>query len=72
MSDTMTDEFRAAIRAAKADIRSSGVDLTTAFEAIDALVEKQIRQIETEMASGISPVPVCDFNDVASGLSIRR
>ena len=39
MSDTMTDEFRAAIRAAKADIRSSGVDLTTAFEAIDALVE---------------------------------
>ena len=67
MSETMTEEFRTAIRAAKADIRSSGVDLAAAFTAIDSLVEKQICRIETEMASGISPVPVCDFGDVASG-----
>ena len=67
MSETMTEEFRTAIRAAKADIRSSGVDLAAAFTAIDSLVEEQICRIETEMASGISPVPVCDFGDVASG-----
>lgn len=67
MSDTMTEEFRVAIRAAKAEIRDSGADVAAAFAGIDALVETRIRQIESEVAAGISPVPVCDYADVAGG-----
>ncbi len=67
MSDTMTDEFRDAIRKMKAEIRGSGVDLGAAFAAIDSLVETQIGQIEADVAAGTSPVPVCDFGDLASG-----
>lgn len=67
MSDTMTDEFRDAIRKMKAEIRGSGVDLGAAFAAIDSLVETQIGQIEADVAAGTSPVPVCDYADLASG-----
>ena len=67
MSDTMTDEFRQAIRVAKAELRAGGVDVGAAFGRIDQMVETQIRQIEDEVASGISPVPVCDYAEVAEG-----
>ena len=67
MSDTMTDEFRDSIRRMKATLAATGVDLAAAFARIDSLVEDQIRQIESEVAAGISPVPVCDFADVAAG-----
>ncbi|MGC6453438.1 MAG: YbiU family protein [Candidatus Puniceispirillaceae bacterium] len=67
MSDTMTEEFRGAIRRMKADVRASGVDVAAAFEAIDARLEDQVRQIESEVAAGISPVPVCDFAEVTGG-----
>ena len=67
MTSTMTDEFRAAIRAAKADIKASGVDVAASFAAIDSMVEEQIGQIEAEVDAGISPIPVCDYGDVASG-----
>ncbi len=65
MSDTMTDEFRDAIRKMKAGVKGSGVNLATAFAKIDVLVEAQIRQIEAERDAGISPVPECDFADIA-------
>jgi len=67
MSDTMTDEFRQAIREMKAGVRASGFDVAAAFDAVDARTEVQIRQIESEVAAGETPVPVCDFADVAGG-----
>ena len=67
MSDTMTEEFRDAIRAVKAELRDNGTDVGAAFARMDELVESQIQQIEAEVAAGISPVPVCDFADVADG-----
>ena len=67
MSDTMTEEFRDAIRAVKAELRDRGTDVGAAFARMDELVESQIQQIEAEVAAGISPVPVCDFADVADG-----
>ena len=67
MSDTMTDEYREAIRRMKAEVRASGVDIAAAFAAIDSRLEDQLRQVETEVAAGISPVPVCEFADVADG-----
>jgi len=67
MSDTLTDEFRDSIRKVKADLKGSGVDLAAALAKIDTLVEAQIRQIEAERDAGNSPVPECDFADVAAG-----
>ena len=67
MSETMTDEIRAQISKTKADFRKNGVDLAAAFEKVDALIEAQIQTIETEVKSGISPVPVCDYADIAAG-----
>ena len=67
MSDTMTDEFRESVRRLKAEVRATGVDIAGAFAKIDSLVEAQIRKIESEVAAGASPVPVCDFADVAAG-----
>jgi len=67
MSDTMTDEFRNSIRKVKSELKSSGVDVAAAFARIDEIVEAQIRQIETEREAGISPVPECDFAEVAAG-----
>ena len=67
MSDTMTEEFRDAIRAVKAELRDNGTDVGAAFARMDELVESQIRQIEAEVAAGISPVPVCNFADMADG-----
>jgi len=67
MSDTMTEEFRDSIRAVKAEIRSMGTDVGAAFARMDELVESQIQQIESEVAAGTSPVPVCDYADVAQG-----
>ena len=67
MSDTMTDEFRQAIRAVKAEHRAGGVDVGAAFDRVDQMIETQICQIEDEVAGGISTVPVCDFADVATG-----
>ncbi len=67
MSDTMTDEFRESVRRLKAEVRATGVDIAGAFAKIDSLVEAQIRKIESEVAAGTSPVPVCDFADVAAG-----
>ena len=67
MSETMTAEFRDAIREAKAAVRDSGTDVAAAFAGMDMLVEAQIRQIEAEVAEGVSPVPVCDYGDVAAG-----
>ena len=65
MSDTMTDEFRDSIRQVKAGLKESGVNIAAAFAKIDLLVEAQIRQIEAERDAGISPVPECDFAEVA-------
>ena len=67
MSDTMTDEFRDSIRKMKAGLKGAGVDIAAAFAKIDVLVEAQIRQIEAERDAGISPVPECDFADIAAG-----
>ncbi|MEC8261758.1 MAG: YbiU family protein [Pseudomonadota bacterium] len=67
MSETMTAEFRDAIREAKAAVRDGGTDVAAAFAGMDMLVEAQIRQIEAEVAEGVSPVPVCDYGDVAAG-----
>lgn len=67
MSDTMTDEFRNSIRKMKAGLKGAGVDIAAAFAKIDVLVEAQIRQIEAERDAGISPVPECDFADIAAG-----
>ena len=67
MSDTMTEEFRDSIRAVKAELRDNGTDVGAAFARMDELVESQIRQIEAEVAAGISPVPVCNFADMADG-----
>jgi hypothetical protein len=67
MSDTMTDEFRDSIREMKAGLKRSGVDIAAAFAKMDAVVEAQIRQIETERQAGASPVPECDFADIATG-----
>ena len=68
MSDTMTDEFRDSIRKMKAGLKGAGVDIAAAFAKIDVLVEAQIRQIEAERDAGISPVPECDFADIAAGV----
>ena len=68
MSDTMTDEFRNSIRKMKAGLKGAGVDIAAAFAKIDVLVEAQIRQIEAERDAGISPVPECDFADIAAGV----
>ena len=67
MSDTMTDEFRESIRRVKADLRGTGVDVAAAFAKIDADVEAQIRQIESETDAGVASVPICDFAEVAAG-----
>ena len=67
MSETMTAEFRDAIREVKAAVRDGGTDVAAAFAGMDMLVEAQIRQIEAEVAEGVSPVPVCDYGDVAAG-----
>ena len=67
MSETMTGEIRAQISKTKADLRKNGVDLAVAFEKVDALIEAQIQTIETEVKSGISPVPVCDYADITAG-----
>ena len=67
MSDTLTKDVREAIRAAKAEICNSGIDIAAAFARIDELVEAQIQQVEAEVAAGISPVPVCEYADIADG-----
>ncbi|RZO30594.1 MAG: DUF1479 domain-containing protein [SAR116 cluster bacterium] len=64
----MTDEFRDSIRKMKAGLKGAGVDIAAAFAKIDVLVEAQIRQIEAERDAGISPVPECDFADIAAGV----
>ncbi len=59
--------IRDSVRRLKAEVRATGVDIAGAFAKIDSLVEAQIRKIESEVAAGASPVPVCDFADVAAG-----
>ena len=67
MADTLTDEFRDSIRRVKADLKGSGVDIAGAFAKIDSIIETQVRQIEAEREAGTSPVPVCDFAEIAAG-----
>ena len=67
MSDTMTDEIRAKIRETKAALSQSGNDVAAAFAQVDALIEDEIQTIEAEVRDGVSPVPVCDFGDIAAG-----
>jgi hypothetical protein len=67
MSDTMTENIRKKIRETKAELRQTGIDLEVAFKTVDALVEAQVQTIEAEQRDGVSPIPVCDFSDVASG-----
>ena len=67
MSDTMTDDIRSKIRQTKAELRRSGIDIAGAFAAIDKLIEDQIQTIEAEQRDGGSPIPVCNFSDVAAG-----
>ena len=67
MSDTMTDDIHGRIRQTKAELRRSGIDIAGAFAAIDKLIEDQIQTIEAEQRDGVSPIPVCDFSDVAAG-----
>ena len=67
MSDTMTENIRKKIRETKAELRQTGIDLEVAFKTVDALVEAQVQTIEAEQRDGVSPIPVCDFSDVAAG-----
>ena len=67
MSDTMTDDIHGRIRQTKAELRRSGIDIAGAFAAIDKLIEDQIQTIDAEQRDGVSPIPVCDFSDVAAG-----
>ena len=67
MSDTMTDEIRAKIRETKAALSQSGNDVAAAFAQVDALIEDEIQTIDAEVRDGVSPVPVCDFGDIAAG-----
>ncbi len=58
---------RAKIRETKAALSQSGNDVAAAFAQVDALIEDEIQTIEAEVRDGVSPVPVCDFGDIAAG-----
>ena len=58
------NNMKAEISAVKAPIRFSGVDLKSAFEAMDARVESQISEIEFLMGNGLSPVPEIYFAEL--------
>ena len=60
------DQIDEEIKKAKAEIRVAGVDYHKAFQEMDAKIEKELQEIESLVAKGLSPIPEINFNDLSS------
>ena len=60
------DQIDEEIKKAKADISVAGVDYQKAFQEMDAKIEKELQEIESLVAKGLSPIPEINFNDLSS------
>jgi len=52
------------IKSAKSIIADQGVDFKEAFESMDARIEDELKEIETLVSQGLSPIPDIDFKDL--------
>ena len=60
------DQIDEEIKKAKAEITVAGVDYQKAFQEMDAKIEKELQEIESLVAKGLSPIPEINFNDLSS------
>ena len=60
------DQIDEEIKKAKAKITVAGVDYQKAFQEMDAKIEKELQEIESLVAKGLSPIPEINFNDLSS------
>ncbi len=60
------DQIDEEIKKAKAEITVGGVDYKNAFQVMDAKIEKEIQEIESLVAKGLSPIPEINFKDLSS------
>ena len=60
------DQIDEEIKKAKAEITVAGVDYQKAFQEMDAKIEKELQEIESLVAKGLSPIPEINFNDLST------
>ena len=60
------DQIDEEIKKAKAEITEKGVDYKKAFQVMDAKIEKELQEIESLVAKGLSPIPEINFKDLSS------
>lgn len=60
------DQIDEEIKKAKAEITVAGVDYQKAFQEMDAKIEKELQEIESLVAKGLSPIPEINFKDLPS------
>ena len=57
------DQIDEEIKKAKAEITEKGVDYKKAFQVMDAKIEKELQEIESLVAKGLSPIPLTKAQD---------